>query len=645
MSVTSEILHFYISEQLNNFNREKRCCMKFLGHLFSIDPQFFSQIVKDLRLRMRPHIDNNGQESVIVFKDKCSHNTAEIMQLKVTTESLKDMYMFHCGSDFCGSQQEFEMSSDFTSPGNVATSPTVPPHRFSLGPLKQSIARCNETGQKSFQMKCPMQPYKEVILNALSRSRVVVVNGGATFGKSKAIPMYIIEKCSEEKRHCKIICVEREQLVAIHNSKLLADHVHEKVGETVAYQVQLQSRISDSSNLVYTTSSFLLRVLMGQSIMDSFRHISHLVVVDAHLHEAFSDLLLRELKVALKYHPYLKVILLSNYSRNYEFLQYFGEGEEISLEMQPHEMAKNEVVYYEEIRKLLPDSGPSNMIRKAFRALPILVGNKMPINLTQLDKCLETYERTAHDQCFEFFLYMVQGECADINHRHSVMGRTILNIASMLGKVEHVRILLQLGADPFVADKLDVDALKVAFSMCNLECVEQIKVAYFEKPSQVKENYVDHYLILDIIHMVTTKNEVFGGKIIVILPSYQHLIQLNYAILKEKLLGNLPQQIVIYMLHNQTEKTHLDAMRESGAIQIKIILSTDIAEALMCFDDLLYVIDSGRQYRTVFDSDAQCKKHVYEWSAKQNLENRLLLLTKNGGKYKCEFFTKVFKKT
>ncbi|XP_061391807.1 benign gonial cell neoplasm protein [Musca vetustissima] len=634
-SVTNQILHSYISEQLNNFSRiDKRCCIKFMGYLFAIDPQFFAKIVKDLRLRLRPHIDNNGQESVIVFKEKCSHNTVEIMDLKVTTESLKDMYMFHCGSEFCGSQQEFEMSAEFFSPGNVP--PTVPPHRFSLGPLKQSIARCNEMGQQSFQMKCPMQPYKEVVLNALSRSRVVVINGGATFGKSTAIPMYIIEKCSEEKRHCKIICVEREQLVAIHNSELLAGHFHEKVGETVAYQVQLQSRISDSSNLVYTTSCFLLRVLMGQSIVDSFRHISHLVVVDAHLHEAFSDLLLRELKVALKYHPYLKVILLSNYSRNYEFLQYFGEGEEISLEMKPHEITKNDLFYYDDIRKLLPEStGPSFMIRKAFQTLPILLPHNrdsMELNALQLDKCLETYERSAHDKCFEFFLYMVQGENANINYRHSVTGRTVLNIASMLGKVEHVKILLQLGADPFITDKLDVDALKVAISMSNLECVELLKVAYFDKSPQIKENYVDHLLILDIINMVTTKNDIWRrGNIIVILPSYQHLIQLNYAILKEKLLGNLPQQIAIFMLHNHTEKSHLDAMITSDPKVIKIILSTDIAETLMCFDDLLYVIDVGRHYRRVFDSEAQCKKHVYEWSAKQNLENRRLLLSQNSG--------------
>uniref|UniRef100_A0A1I8M305 Helicase ATP-binding domain-containing protein n=1 Tax=Musca domestica TaxID=7370 RepID=A0A1I8M305_MUSDO len=635
-SSTNEILHFYVSEQLNSFSREKRCCMKYMGHLFEIDPQFFAKIVKDLRLRMRPHIDNNGQESVVVFKDKCSHNTAEIVDLKLTTESLKDMYRFHCGSDFCGSQQEFEMSSDFFSPGNVP--PTVPPHRFSLGPLKQSIARCNEMGQQSFQRKSPMQRYKQMILEALSRSRVVVVNGGATFGKSTAIPMYIIEQCSQEKRHCKIICVEREQLVAIHNSELLAGHFHEKVGETVAYQVQLQSRISDSSNLVYTTSSFLLRVLMGQSIMDSFRHISHLVVVDAHLHEAFSDLLLRELKVALKYHPYLKVILLSNYSRNYEFLQYFGEGEEISLEMN-NDMIKNQVFYYEDIRKILSESAPSVGIRKAFKTLPISLAtghsnnnNDIQTNLMQLDKCLETYERTAHDQCFEFFLYMVQGEQANINHRHSVTGRTILNIAAMLGKVEHVKILLHLGADPFITDKLDVDALKVAISMSNLECVELLKVAYFEKSPQIKENHIDNLLILDLINMLTTKNDVWiRGNIIVILPSYQHLIQLNYTILKEKLLGSLPQQISIFMLHNHTEKAHLDAMIASDPKVIKIILSTDIAETLMCFDDLQYVIDVARQYRTVFDSETQCKKHVYEWSSKQNLENRRLLVTQNGG--------------
>lgn len=504
--MSDEVLQLYVLEQLKSFYSGNRCCMKFLAQLFRIDPRYFVKTVKDFGLRMRSDLD----ESVIVFKDTC-HHSMEAMDLRLCQESVKDMYMFHRESEFCGSHQEFQASPDFLSPGNAP--PTVPPHRFSLGPLKQSMARNNQQGQESFQATCAMQPYKDMILQGLSRSRVLVINGG-TFCKSTAIPMYIIEKCSEERRHCKIICVEREQLVAIHNSECLAGHFHEKVGETVAYQVQLQSRISDSSNLVYTTSSFLLRVLMGQSTMDSFRHISHVVIVGAHQHEAFADLLLRELNVALRYHPYLKVILLSNYSRNYEFLEYFGEGEEINLDGSPHDMEKFEVVYLDDIHKVLTESRPSTTIARAFNSLPIALSSAKTagININHLDRCLEAYERSSNDEHFNTFMYMVKGEAADINHRHSITGRTALNIASLLGKVDHVKTLLQLNADPLITDKFDVDALKAAFSMENLECFELLKVACFENTPRTadwRQEFVNHGLITDIIHMLTTKNDIW----------------------------------------------------------------------------------------------------------------------------------------
>lgn len=97
----------------------------------------------------------------------------------------------------------------------------------------------------------------------------------------------------------------------------------------------------------------------------------------------------------------------------------------------------------------------------------------------------------------------------------------------------------------------------------------------------------------------------FLGNVIVCLPSYQHLVQLNYALLKQKLLGNLPEQIDIFMLYNQAEKSLLEAIITPNPCVIKIILSTDIAETLMCFENILYVIDAARQYRYAFDNTAQ----------------------------------------
>lgn len=508
--MSNEVAQLYITEQLCQFFYGSRCCMKFLGSFFTLDRTFFIKSVKDLYLRMHTYVFN-GQESVIVFKDSCHHVIDDGVNLKLCPETLKNMFVLHCNSDFSGSQEEMLMSPEFRSPGNIV--PTVPPHRFSLGPLKQSLARSNPLGQQRYQKDCPLQPYKELILNSLTKNRVLVVNGGPTLDKSAAIPMYIIDQASENKIHCKIICVEREQLVAIYNSERLAEHFQEKIGGTVAYQVQLQSRISECSNLVYTTSSFLLRVLMGQSITDSFRHISHVVVVDAHLHEAFADLLLRELKEALKYHPHLKIVLLSNSQHNYEFLNYFGQGEELSLQNLNDNptISKPQILYIDDIRKLLPESRISTIATKAFYALPIK--KCKDINGKYLDVCLDAYQSSSSEQSFDAFLYLIHGECADINYRHSVTGRTAIIIASLLGHFEHVKTLLQLNADPLVSDNQNLNALKAAISMGNIDCVELLKMANFEQTfkDSIKDG-IDYHLIIDIIQMITTNEYWKVGK-------------------------------------------------------------------------------------------------------------------------------------
>ncbi|XP_065369270.1 benign gonial cell neoplasm protein [Calliphora vicina] len=626
--MSAKALQLYISEQLYKFCFGQRCCMKFLGFLFSLDRQHFIKSTNDLSLGMHTYV-HDGQEHVIVFKDSCCHILKEPPSLKMQKESFKEMYMMKCGSESSGGQ-EMNVKSNFANSRNT---PVVPQHRFSLGPLKQSLAHPNKFALQSIECGCPFAPYREAILKILLTNRVLVINGGPKCDKSTILPMYIINNCAEKNAHCKIICVEREDLVAIYNSERVAERFQEKVGETVAYQIQLQSRISDSSNLVYTTSFFLLRVLMGQSIVDSFRHISHVIVVDAHLHEAYADLLLRQLKEALLYHQHLKVILLSNSRNNCEFLNYFGEGQELFVDTTNDIHGKKlEVLYLEDILESLPETRISSGITKAFSALP--VKNNIT-NSKHLDRCLEFYERMATDQYFDSFIYMIKGECCNINYRHSITGRTAIIIASLLGKLNHIKTLLQLNADPYISDNENTNALKAAISMGYKECVDILQMSSYEqKISAVdgsNKDYIDYHLILDILQMINSNKRFKVGNIIVFLPAYQHLVKLNYLILKQKLLGNIPENMMVFLLHNSIDKTDLETIIQKWPNMIKLILATDIAESLMCFDDIEYVIDTARHYRCIYNYRNMCKEYVYEWSPKDSMENRSLLLNKATG--------------
>lgn len=500
------IVNQYIFEQLIHFKDGNRCCQKFSGSFRSLERTTFIEYAYKLGYNSRPFV-NNGVEFIKIFKKNCLHFVEHIPELRLSSHSEKELFILQRDSDFIGSQLEMQMSPEFFSPNCVR--PSIPPHRFSLG-LKQSMARKNVRGQQSFQDNCPLQSYKICLLEAIYRSRVLIVNGDYIFEKSTGLPMYIIENCAERRTHCKIICVEREQLLAIHNSEKLSECLGEKVGNTVAFQIHLQSRISEGSNLIYTTASFLLRVLMGQSIVDSFRHISHIIVNDVYRHEAFTDLLLTELRSALRCHAHLKIILLSNSQYNFKFLEYFGEGEILQLECNIPDSHNSSVFHIEHIQKILERDRHTNIRNQLTYTNHANMSRLINGNYFNVDRVLESYEQTGGDQALETFLYMVRGENISIDYRHTISGKTAIIMAAKLGNVAHIKLLLERFADPYIMDKQNLNALSNAIAGGNMMCIELLTNS--QNMKRVNPTELDYILVMDLIRVLMTSSKWEPGK-------------------------------------------------------------------------------------------------------------------------------------
>ncbi|XP_011204346.4 benign gonial cell neoplasm protein [Bactrocera dorsalis] len=630
------IVNQYIFEQLMHFKDGNRCCQKFSGTFRSAERTAFIEYAYKLGYNSRPFV-NNGIEFIKVFKKNCLHFVKHIPELRLSSHSEKELFILQRESDFIGSQLEMQMSPEFFSPNCIR--PSIPPHRFSLG-LKQSMARKNVRGQLSFQDNCPLQSYKIGLLEAIYRSRVLIVNGDYIFEKSTGLPMYIIENCAERRTHCKIICVEREQILAIHNSEKLSEYLGEKVGNTVAFQIHLQSRISEGSNLIYTTSSFLLRVLMGQSIVDSFRHISHIIVNDVYRHEAFTDLLLSELRSALRCHAHLKVILLSNSQYNLKFLEYFGEGEILQLECNIPDSHKSNVFHIEHIQKILEKDRHPNIRSQVTctnntNMLRLINGNNLNV-----DRVLESYEQTGADQALETFLYMVRSENISIDYRHSITGKTAIIIAAKLGNVAHIKLLLDRFADPYIMDMQNLNALSNAMAGGNIICIELLTNTSNMKCANPED--LDYSLVMDLIRVLMTSSKWEPGNIVVIVADYEQLLRINYWMLRCKMIGDVPQEVAIYMLHKNIEKDQLDTVIEGTNDCINIIIATDIIESIIPKFLINYIIDLARTRRMLYNSDTGYKELAYDWIAAEALENRSRLTSRIGADVKCFRFIPAF---
>ncbi|XP_017468276.1 PREDICTED: benign gonial cell neoplasm protein [Rhagoletis zephyria] len=650
------IVHQYIFEQLMHFKDGNRCCQKFCGSFRSVERIIFADYAFKLGYNCRPLL-HNGIEFIKMYKKHCLHFMEQVPELHLAPHTEKELFMLQRESDFIGSQLEMQMSPEFFSP-NCAR-PSIPPHRFSLG-LKQSMARQNDRGQQRFQEKCSLHPYKTSLLEALQRTRVLIVNGDCIFEKSTGLPMYIIESCAERRAHCKIICVEREQLLAIHNSEKLSEYLGEKVGNTVAFQIHLQSRISEGSNLIYTTSSFLLRVLMGQSIVDSFRHISHVIVCDVTRHEAFTDLLLCELRAALRCHAHLKIILLSNSRHNLGFLEYFGEGEVLQLEYPAvQELQTSHVFHLEDIQKVIETDRHLNMRNQSIYNNYTNMSRMPNRNYFNVDRILENYELTGADQALETFLYMVRGENVSIDYRHSITGKTAIIIAAKLGNVTHIKMLLEKFADPYIMDKQNLNAVSNAIAGGNMMCIELLSSA--QNLKDMNPTSLDYNMVMDLIKvlMMSTKwepgayfkliaiNKISSsilnlGNLVIIVADYEQLLRINYWVLRCKMIGDIPPQIVIYMLHNNIEKDQLEEVIKGTPECKNIVITTDIIESVILKFPIKYVIDLARARRIQYTADTGCKELVYEWISREALENRARLTSRLGEKASCFRFISGF---
>lgn len=93
---------------------------------------------------------------------------------------------------------------------------------------------------------------------------------------------------------------------------------------------------------------------------------------------------------------------------------------------------------------------------------------------------------------------------------------------------------------------------------------------------------------------------------------------------------------MVFLLHNSIDKTDLEAILQKWPNIVKLILTTDISESLICFNDIEYVIDTARQYRCVYNYRNMCQEYIYEWSSRDSLEHRSLLLNKETGTYRIK---------
>ncbi|KAL2533500.1 RNA helicase family protein [Abeliophyllum distichum] len=116
----------------------------------------------------------------------------------------------------------------------------------------------------AFREKLPAFKAKSEFLKAVAANQVLVVSGETGCGKTTQLPQFILEEEISSLRgaKCSIICTQPRRISAISVAARISSERGEKLGETVGYQIRLESKRSSETRLLFCTTGVLLRQLV-----------------------------------------------------------------------------------------------------------------------------------------------------------------------------------------------------------------------------------------------------------------------------------------------------------------------------------------------------------------------------------------------
>ncbi|XP_002071453.3 DExH-box ATP-dependent RNA helicase DExH2 [Drosophila willistoni] len=190
---------------------------------------------------------------------------------------------------------------------------------------------CFSSAMRQERFELPISAHKSKILELLKYSQVLIVNGATGSGKSTQVPQFILENATDKRQPVRVVVSQPRRVAAITVAGRIAQERSEQLGQTVGYQIRMESKCSANTALALTTSGCLLRALA----MDGkkfFAHTSHLIIDEVHERDLDTDFLLLAAKIELQQNRFLKLILMSATMNLSDLSAYFGNAPVLDVE-------------------------------------------------------------------------------------------------------------------------------------------------------------------------------------------------------------------------------------------------------------------------------------------------------------------------
>ncbi|CAD5207263.1 unnamed protein product [Bursaphelenchus okinawaensis] len=527
--------------------------------------------------------------------------------------------------------------------------------KTSTSSTEQAVAppsQCTEQ-MRHFRRTLPTSQYRDDILNQIEANNVTIITGGTGCGKTTQVPQFLLEESNEKRKPIKIVCTQPRRLPAIAVAERVAKERNERLGDTVGYHIRLEQKTSNNTLLTYCTSGVLLRML---TVDDVAKDITHIILDEVHEREQNTDYLLIVLRQALKKRNDLKVILMSaTMEGNRETFSNYFHNFTLSFIDIPSRLHSVQKFFLGDILALTgyqPQSifgtgfgdntfGNTFSISEFDYQKPQTSGfgsfndyNDHLHRSTTVPSNLQAYHNTTgHHGYYDstFFLTNQANNYNGYGHGNGYTYNNGWNGDYGTYQDHHGTTYHDSAAYPTVPTKNGFDSvqhhgtaqLKTFFdpndtSRANVSNKEQLIESYLNNGGAQWTDAVDPDLTAEVIRFCL--GSPLDGAILVFLPGYDDILTLRD---KVKEFANTVFEPVIFTLHSQMnsqdQQKVFDPVRHG---QKKVILSTNIAEASLTIDDVVFVIDCGKVKEKTYDHVSRISQLKVSWIARSNADQR-----------------------
>uniref|UniRef100_A0A0K0DWR0 RNA helicase n=1 Tax=Strongyloides stercoralis TaxID=6248 RepID=A0A0K0DWR0_STRER len=464
-------------------------------------------------------------------------------------------------------------------------------------------AKCNSCLEK-VRKTLPAREKKELILNAICENRVTLITGGTGCGKTTQVPQFILEDACSNNKAIKVVCTQPRRLPAVAVAERVAKERGEILGDTVGYHIRLEQKTSKKTILTYVTSGVLLRQLdqLGGSL-------THVVLDEIHERETNTDYLLATLKLLLEKSLNLKIILMSaTMESNLDlFMKYFENVQVAHVDI-PARLYHVEKIFLSRIlwmtgfKRQNLDIGIFNYGASMDQSSTFSIDNSPPNS--------SSYGRS--DNSYNFYR-------KNQDSQRNFERRNVLGNVTMWGQMQKSNCYQSnsFSEFPYQQNCFDDFVYKSTMKMSinDYELTNQ----YYSGLGVNDPSYVDLDLALHVLKYCFLSP--IEGSILVFLPGSEEINNLKDMIEDE--FRRFPVIPCIYILHSQMNCSDQHKVFDPvGRGRRKIILSTNIAEASITIDDVVFVIDSGKVKEKTYDPVSRISQLKTQFIAKSNAEQR-----------------------